>query len=243
MLPANNFETFPQETTTFEEMLRSLTNSIDQTGNSVLPFDPSATSAAASATAQSNAAANVTQSNPLILVVDDDKGARDIIQRFLSKFGFRTDFATNGLNAVKAFKSGKVYSAVIMDLCMPYMNGVEATSQIRSVDLNIPIICVTGNTLPSESENCLKKGMNAVIHKPVRREGLFNTLGRFFFMGNNSSTMTFPPISLYQAPSSASASSSSNGLSPSLNELPSDFSPLNEPASSSSAFPEGMDEN
>ena len=59
LLPANDFDSFPQQTTTFEEMLRSLTNSIEQTGNGILPFDPSATSAVA---AQSGSVVPVTQS-------------------------------------------------------------------------------------------------------------------------------------------------------------------------------------
>lgn len=61
---------------------------------------------------------------------------------------------------------------------MPLMDGIEATGRIRKIDQSIPIICVTSNTSPNDTNLCLGSGMNAVLHKPVRKDRLQDIMSR-----------------------------------------------------------------
>ena len=69
-----------------------------------------------------------------------------------------------------------------MDLHMPEMGGLEATSNIRkkrSPASLIPIIALTAHAIKGVEEECLKAGMNAFVTKPINYEKLFSTLSKF----------------------------------------------------------------
>jgi len=97
-----------------------------------------------------------------ILVVDDCDINRKL-HKLLLEGEFQIDTAANGLEAVNAFNDEN-YSAVIMDVDMPIMDGIEATKEIRKKSI-IPIIGVTGNH--NKINICLSAGMNEVLFKPL----------------------------------------------------------------------------
>ena len=92
------------------------------------------------------------------------------------------DHAENGQIAVEMFRKSAVgeYSAILMDVRMPVMNGLEATKVIRSLDRadakEIPIIALTANAFDEDVQRSLQAGMNAHLSKPVESEHLFETL-------------------------------------------------------------------
>lgn len=72
------------------------------------------------------------------------------------------------------------YDAVLMDMQMPNMNGIEAAKCIRSMDTeyakNIPIIAMTANVLSLDIENCIAAGMNKHLSKPIDMNKLLKVL-------------------------------------------------------------------
>ena len=92
------------------------------------------------------------------------------------------DHAENGEEALRLFKSHPAgyYSAVLMDIQMPKMDGLEAARAIRASDHadanTIPIIALTANAFDEDVQKSLQAGMNAHLSKPVEPETLFETL-------------------------------------------------------------------
>jgi CheY-like chemotaxis protein len=110
-----------------------------------------------------------------ILVAEDNPVNRLVLVRLLEKLGYRTDEATNGLEAVEACAENS-YAAVLMDVQMPTMSGFEATEHIRRQNAtrgtHTPIIAVTAHTLSGDRARCLAAGMDDYLPKPVSLEAL-----------------------------------------------------------------------
>ena len=132
------------------------------------------------------------QSQPRILVVEDNLVNQKLIVRLLEKLGYRADVAGNGEEALEAL-SNLSYTIVLMDCQMPVMDGFEATAQIRQRDrrddIHTPIIAVTAHTLKGDKERCLAAGMDAYISKPINPEVLEATLARWL-----PATQPAPPL-------------------------------------------------
>jgi CheY-like chemotaxis protein len=100
----------------------------------------------------------------------------------LSMKEIETEHALNGLEAVKMFAGHDpwYYDAVLMDLRMPEMDGLEATRTIRAMDREdagkIPIIALTANAFDEDVQRSMQAGLNAHLSKPVEPEALFGTL-------------------------------------------------------------------
>ena len=102
-----------------------------------------------------------------VLVVEDDKTNSMLAGKMLQTLGFHVEFAANGAEAVEAFAPGK-YSAILMDIQMPVMNGLEATRKIRELESGtcVPIIALTAKVMLGDRERCLAAGMDDFLAKP-----------------------------------------------------------------------------
>ncbi|KAL5364710.1 hypothetical protein BJX96DRAFT_168514 [Aspergillus floccosus] len=109
-----------------------------------------------------------------ILLVEDNLVNHMVMLKLLQSFGFeRIDAAWDGAEAVRLIQQKPLsFNAVLMDINMPVMDGMEATSQIRRINADVPIIALTGNALKGDAELYLAKGMNDYIGKPGREMGL-----------------------------------------------------------------------
>ena len=93
-----------------------------------------------------------------------------------------TEIAENGRIAVEMFESHDpgYYAAILMDMRMPEMDGLEAASAIRALDREdakkIPIIALTANAFDEDVQRSLQAGMNAHLSKPVEPELLIRTI-------------------------------------------------------------------
>ncbi|KAG8755263.1 kinase-regulated stress-responsive transcription factor skn7, partial [Ceratobasidium sp. 423] len=112
---------------------------------------------------------------PRVLLVDDDAVNLRLSKKFLQVFGCMIDVAVDGVGAVDKMNLEK-YDLVLMDIVMPKMDGISATSLIRRFDHMTPIISMTSNSKPNEIMTYYSSGMNDILPKPFSKEGLFEML-------------------------------------------------------------------
>ena len=117
-----------------------------------------------------------------ILLAEDMNVNAEILMMILSMREMEADHAENGQIALELFEKSPVgyYSAILMDMRMPVMDGLEATRQIRKLDREdaekIPIIALTANAFDEDVQRSLQAGLNAHLSKPVEAESLYDTL-------------------------------------------------------------------
>jgi osomolarity two-component system sensor histidine kinase TcsA len=116
-----------------------------------------------------------------ILLVEDNMVNQIVMLKLLKSLGFeRVDTAWDGAEAVRQVKQTPLsYNAILMDINMPVMNGLEATTKIREVNSEVPIIALTGNALKGDAETYLARGMNDYVPKPVHRKRLVQLLWKW----------------------------------------------------------------
>ena len=125
-----------------------------------------------------------------ILLAEDMEINAEIMQDVLEMENIQTDHAENGRIAVEMFEKSApgAYSAILMDVRMPEMDGLEATAAIRAMDREdakkIPIIALTANAFDEDVQRSLQAGMNAHLIKPVEPEALYQTLGELIWMAD-----------------------------------------------------------
>jgi CheY-like chemotaxis protein len=117
-----------------------------------------------------------------ILLAEDVDVNAQIMENVLAMREIQTDIATNGKIALEKFseRPAGYYDAILMDIRMPEMDGLEATAAIRKLDREdaqkIPIIALTANAFDEDVQRSLQAGMNAHLSKPIQPEALFETL-------------------------------------------------------------------
>ena len=117
---------------------------------------------------------------PLILLADDNEANRQTLDDYLSNKGYRMLLAYNGREAVEIVKTHRP-DLVFMDIQMPEMDGLEATTLIRSdpAIADIPIIALTALAFPEQADQCFYAGFNDYLAKPVRFKILMDTIQKF----------------------------------------------------------------
>ena len=117
-----------------------------------------------------------------VLLVEDITVNAEIMIMVLSMREIQTDHAVNGRIAVDMFEEHEegYYDAVLMDMRMPEMDGLEATRRIRAMNRidakTIPIIALTANAFDEDVQQSMQAGLNAHLSKPVDPDVLFETL-------------------------------------------------------------------
>ncbi|MBR4328340.1 MAG: response regulator, partial [Candidatus Riflebacteria bacterium] len=120
-----------------------------------------------------------------ILLAEDMAVNAEIIKMVLSMREIKVEHAVNGKIAVDMFANSSegYFDAVLMDMRMPEMDGLEAAKHIRAMDRDdakvIPIIALTANAFEEDVQRSLQAGLNAHLSKPVEPETLFVTLESF----------------------------------------------------------------
>ena len=120
-----------------------------------------------------------------ILIVEDLPENAEIVQDLLELEGAETEHAENGQIAVDMFSGASpgYYDAILMDLRMPVMDGLEATRTIRALERpdakEIPIIALTANAFESDVKASFAAGMNEHLAKPTDADELYATLRRY----------------------------------------------------------------
>ena len=120
-----------------------------------------------------------------ILVVDDNRINRKLLSIWLGEAGATVHIATDGAEGLSA-ATAESFDAVLMDVSMPVMNGLDATRAIRLLALSaddqqklrssVPVIGVTAVAGPEDLKRCIEAGMDAHLTKPLSRGKLLRTL-------------------------------------------------------------------
>ena len=112
-----------------------------------------------------------------VLVVDDEPLNREVAKIQLEAAGLVVDTADDGAKAITMCRT-MVYTAILMDMQMPNVDGLEATRQIRGIPgySATPIIAISANVFGEEKARCADAGMNDFIAKPYDPSALFTTL-------------------------------------------------------------------
>lgn len=116
-----------------------------------------------------------------ILLAEDNLVNQKLAIGFLEKMGHQVDLAVDGLHALRMSQE-KNYDAILMDLQMPLMGGLEAAVKIRELEKaagrHAPIIAMTAHATLEDRQQCLDSGMDGYITKPVRKEILKHEMER-----------------------------------------------------------------
>ena len=120
-----------------------------------------------------------------VLLCDDHELNREVTKYILENRGMIVSCANNGQEAVQAYMDADEggLAAILMDIRMPVMDGLQATMKIRSCSRSdaktIPIIALTANALDEEEHVCIEAGMDARLTKPVDPAKIYRTLVNF----------------------------------------------------------------
>ncbi|GAA4271829.1 ATP-binding protein [Aquimarina gracilis] len=112
-----------------------------------------------------------------ILVAEDNKINQIVTKNLLDLIGYECTIVENGFNALQMVQK-EDFDLILMDLNMPYLNGVEATKRIREFDQTTPIIALTASELSEVKEECMSIGMNDIINKPLDKNDLRNIISK-----------------------------------------------------------------
>jgi CheY-like chemotaxis protein len=123
---------------------------------------------------------NFSTLHPLrILVAEDNLTNQKLALKVLAKLGFTPDIANHGKEVLEMV-SHKAYDLILMDVQMPFMDGLEASRMIRLCLSTQPVIvAMTANTLQGDREECIRAGMDDYLSKPVKFEELVGILEKW----------------------------------------------------------------
>jgi two-component system, sensor histidine kinase len=126
-----------------------------------------------------SASARAVPARPLrILCVEDNPYGRVVLNTILTELGHRADFVGTGEAAVEA-AAGKSYDAVLMDVTLPGIDGLEATRRIRArIGSAVRVIGVSGRSSPEEAARARSAGMDDYLPKPLSPSALARVLAR-----------------------------------------------------------------
>jgi two-component system, sensor histidine kinase and response regulator len=100
----------------------------------------------------------------------------------LGEMGHRTTLAKNGLEALEQWRQND-FDLILMDVQMPEMNGLQATTQIRREEVigaHVPIVAMTASAMSEERDRCLAAGMDDFMSKPVSYKGIEQMIAATF---------------------------------------------------------------
>jgi CheY-like chemotaxis protein len=113
---------------------------------------------------------------PSLLVVEDDPVQQKVIQMLCERYDYQAVFVSSGVEALRALETCEgCFDAVLMDIKMPDMNGLDCARAVRSNEADksakrVPIIAVTAYAMSGDREKCIEAGMDDYLSKPFTIE-------------------------------------------------------------------------
>ena len=151
-----------------------------------------------------------------LLVVDDNPDNTALIGHMLRNQGATVTIANSGRRgideALAATQRGQSFSAILMDINMPIIDGYDATRELRSLDVRTPVIALTAYATENDRQACLDAGCDAFLRKPVTRIELVTAILRQLDDETSAENLPQPQVILSAARSESTPSSSSEGF-------------------------------
>ncbi len=115
-----------------------------------------------------------------ILYVEDNPQNMRLVRKILVAAGYEVLEATSGLAGIASAERDNP-DLILMDVNLPDINGLEATSRLKAMPIisEIPIIALTANAMHGDRENCIAAGCDGYLAKPVMKNELLNTVALF----------------------------------------------------------------
>lgn len=115
------------------------------------------------------------QTEPHILVADDEPDIRELVGILLREAGFRVS-VTDSTSVVLGLTSNERFDAILLDNWMPELTGVELCRQIRTFDQRTPILICSGSVTPADKQAAILAGAQGYVVKPFRADELIQFL-------------------------------------------------------------------
>lgn len=113
-----------------------------------------------------------------VLLAEDNSDNRVLISMYLNRAGLNTEYAENGREAVTKAMAHP-YDLILMDMQMPVMTGIDATTSLRSQDYRGRIVALTANATREDMEQCLNAGCDGFLTKPIQRNTFYATISTY----------------------------------------------------------------
>lgn len=130
---------------------------------------------------------------PLVLVVEDNKVNQELVLIYLNLLECNVHVAENGVEALERVDKYQ-YDLILMDIQMPKMDGMAATSAIRKKNTKVPIIAMSAHALEREKKRCFEIGMNNYISKPFKVEVLQEVMTKYIKLPTQKEQSAVPRI-------------------------------------------------
>ncbi|USO00148.1 MAG: response regulator [Phycisphaeraceae bacterium] len=114
-----------------------------------------------------------------ILLVEDGPDNQRLLAHFLRNGGAAVTVAEDGQVALDLVERGVTFDAILMDVHMPRMDGIEATQRIRALGVATPVIALTAHASGEDCDRCLAAGCDDYLTKPITCDALLGTLARW----------------------------------------------------------------
>lgn len=105
-------------------------------------------------------------SQALLLIVDDEPGMRDTLSDILEEFAFVVHQAENGMEALAKVQANR-YDLVLMDMRMPQMDGAETLKRLRMITPDVPVVMMTAVAEAAALDQAFDQGAQAILYKPL----------------------------------------------------------------------------
>ncbi|MCI0507049.1 MAG: response regulator [Gammaproteobacteria bacterium] len=130
-----------------------------------------------------------------VLAVDDVPENQKLLRVYLKKMGLQVTLADNGFKAIELARAHP-FDLILMDIQMPVVDGMEATSTLRSEGISTPIIAITANALKEDRDRYLRSGFDGYITKPVNRHDLYEILKKHLKQDSRQQQSMTPILSV-----------------------------------------------
>jgi len=130
----------------------------------------------------SSAPADSDAERPLVLVAEDEESVRQMVALALKALGYRTQVFSDGMDAAAAIDNGHHADAVLLDVRMPRMNGIDLLRHIRSVPerADLPVVAMSAYSDELQAREMMEAGATAFLGKPFTIDELRSTLLALF---------------------------------------------------------------
>ena len=113
-----------------------------------------------------------------VLVVDDTKNIRMLLEKTMQMEGFTVETASTGTEGLEKIRSGS-YDLIFLDIKLPEISGTEVLRKIRAENINTPVIIITAYPTVKNAVDCVQLGAITYLQKPFTADRLKNILSQF----------------------------------------------------------------